>query len=62
MPSFKKIAVVGAGIIAGEFVYGFVAPFVVGKFIPDSGAGFGLDDVFHAVIVATTVLVVQQLV
>ena len=60
--NLKKVAVVAGGVIAGEFVYGFVAPFVVGKFIPNSGDGFGLDDVFHAAVVAATVLIVQTLV
>lgn len=60
--SFKKVAVVGAGIIVGEFVWNFASPMIVGKIVGDSGGGFGLDDVAHAVIVAATVLLVQSFV
>lgn len=60
--SFKKIAIISGGVIAGEFAWSFVAPMVVGKFIPDSGAGFGLDDVVHAAVIAATILMVQSFV
>lgn len=57
MPSAKKIAVVGAGVIVGSVI----APTVLGLFNIEQGEGFGMDDIIAAAVIATSVVLVDRM-
>lgn len=54
--NLQHLAVIGAGVIAGNFVYDFT----LARFIP-SAEGFGLDDVARALTIAATVIALQKI-
>jgi hypothetical protein len=61
----RNLLVVVAGVLLAEmFAYPLVGGMLVGegKPIRDSGAGFGLDDVLHALVIALTVWLVEMIV
>ncbi len=52
----QKLAVIGAGVIAGNFVYDFT----LARFIPNA-EGFGMDDVARALTIAATIILIQKM-
>lgn len=63
---FKELAVIGAGVIAGDMLFtNFLAKRydkdgkVVGGFI-EVEPGFGMDDVVHAGVIAVSILVLSR--
>lgn len=51
-----KIAVIGAGVVAGSMLYDFT----LARVIPPA-EGFGMDDVARALTIAVTVIALQKM-